>query len=108
MDNSTDMETLVQQTVASLLFEGFDFKTYYVENTADHIYAIITSAHPSISSSLVALLARVEGDKVIIEVDKISGREAPFYKALMAKGIPSERLILDYLHGEDPDKYHRF
>ncbi len=108
MDNSTDMETLVQQTVASLLFEGFDFKTYYVENKADHIYAIITSAHPSISSSLVALLARVEGDKVIIEVDKISGREAPFYKALMAKGIPRERLQLDYLHGEDPDKYHRF
>jgi hypothetical protein len=106
MEFLSEVELIVQEVVASRLFEGYDFKTYYVENKADHIYAIITSAPPAISSSLVALLARIESEKVIIEVDTSSSSEIPLYKSLMEKGISREQLVFAYLHGETPEKHH--
>jgi hypothetical protein len=107
MNTLSDLETVVQETVASLLFKGYDFKTYYVENKTDHIYAIITTAHESISASLIARLARIEGDKVVIEEDMRGLKIVPLYQAFMARGIPREQMVLDYLHGESPDEYHR-
>ena len=104
MNTPLDLEVIVQQTVAEFLFEGFDFKTYYVENSAQHVYAIITSS--TINRSLVAFLAHIEDDKVFIEVDTTSKPEIPLYKVLMSKGIPRERMVLTYVGEHDPDKYH--
>ncbi len=107
MDTSLELETVVQATVAEFMFEYADYNVYYVENTTEHVYAIIGC--PKLASrTWVAFLARIERSKVFIEVDTSYAPEEPLYKALMAKGLPRERMVLDYLGEKDPDKYHGF
>jgi hypothetical protein len=108
MDTSFELETVVKATVAEFMFEWPDYNVYYVENEAEHVYAIVASARVQLKRSLVIFLARIERIKVFIEVDRSIAPEVPLYKALIAKGISRERIVLDYLGEQDPDKYHGF
>jgi hypothetical protein len=81
---------------------------YYVDNKVEHVYAIVACAKVSVSRSVVAFLTRIERGKIFIEVDTSYAPERPLYKALMAKGIPREWMVLAYLGEQDPDKYHGF
>lgn len=109
MDTSVDFENIVQQALAERLrlINGLDYKIYLVENKDQHLHGIIIRSLLKSKPSIVIFLARVQNNKVFIEVDKSSNPEIPLYKALMSKGIPREYMVLEYLGEEDPDEYHR-
>lgn len=105
IDHLTD---IVQREVMDYHGPGLKSKTYYFEDANDHAYTVIVIPeyrYPRKSKSTVVVMARVLGDKVVIDED-ITDR--PLYEALMEAGIPREQIILAYagekLPGEDSQK----
>jgi hypothetical protein len=48
----------------------------------------------------IVMMARLEGEYIIIEADNT---DRPLYEALMARGIPRERIILAYVGESLPE-----
>jgi hypothetical protein len=72
---------------------------YAVSDPARHIYAVIVVPdYPRDFPAGVVILARIVGDKVVIEQDLT---DRPLFKELMRVGIPREQIILTYA-GEAP------
>jgi hypothetical protein len=99
------METLSTLLITTLkqlyVGGGFDLKMYFVSNDDDGVYGVVVVDTPVRKQPAgVVVLARVLGDKVVIEEDLT---DRPLYQALMRQGIPRERLILAYVGEPLPD-----
>lgn len=71
-------------------------RSYYLEDMQEQVYAVLdvpNSDHPLVKKPGIVVMARVVGDKVIIDED-ITDR--PLYEALMEAGIPRQQIVLAY------------
>ncbi len=102
MDRVAELTELVRQQVADYA-KGQDWRgrSYFLENAQENIYAVTfvpAPDHPQAPKLDVIILARVIGDRVVIDED-ITDR--PLYRELMRAGIPREQIVLAYA-GEQP------
>jgi XisI protein len=88
------MDTLaevVKKVVFSYAVEGFNARTFALSNEEEKIYAVnVVDTGVHLRPAGVVVIARVEGDKVIIE-DDLTDR--PLVDALVRAGIPREQIV---------------
>ena len=88
------LNELVRETVFGYAGGGVNLKVYPVSNDALGIYAINVINYPQHDQpAAVAISARIDGDRVIIEEDVT---DRPLVDALVQAGIPREKIVLAY------------
>jgi XisI protein len=91
MDSLTE---IVKKEVAWYANEGYNVILYPILDDVHQTYAINSIGHPNREEfSGITIMARVVGDKVIIEVDNT---DRPLVDGLRHAGIPREQIILAY------------
>ncbi len=91
MDN---LAAIVKKTVFGYASGGVNLRTFPLANEEQQVYAVNVIDTPVREQSAgVVVIARVEGDTVIIEEDTT---DRPLFKALVQNGIPREKIILAY------------
>ncbi len=100
MDMIAELTDLVQREVEDYARGGTaKAVTYPVSDRARQTYTVIVvSDYPRKYNSAVVVMARIVGDKVVIDED-ITDR--PLWEELVRAGIPREQIILAYA-GEAP------
>lgn len=98
MDRVNDLTSLVQREVADYNdVNAWKAHSFYLEDSEKQVYIVVDvpdADHPLVSKPDIVVMARVIGDKVIIDQDIT---DKPLYEALMANaGIPREQIILAY------------
>jgi hypothetical protein len=80
---------------------GGNIRLFPVCDDIRHIYTVNAVDYPNYRELAgVVVLARIVGDKVVIEHD---ATDKPLLEALMARGIPREQIILAYASEPVPD-----
>lgn len=88
------LNELVKEAVFSYASGGLNLRTYPLANEEQGVYAVNVIDWPQRHRpASVVVLARVEGDKVIIEEDLT---DRPLIDALVAAGVAKEQIILKY------------
>lgn len=91
------LNDLVREVVFSYASGGLNLRTYPLSNEDQHIYAVNVIDWPERQRPAgVVVLARIEGDQVIIEEDLT---DRPLVEALVSAGVPREQIILKYAEG---------
>ncbi len=73
---------------------GANVLTFAFADEAHHAYSVVLVDYPKRQhTALVAVLARLVGDKIIIEEDNT---DKPLLDALLQRGIPREQILLAY------------
>ena len=73
---------------------GVHHRSYATLDDIQGIYSVNTIGDPGYEyATRLVMLARIVGDKVIIEYDNTN---RPLYESLMYAGIPREQIILAY------------
>jgi hypothetical protein len=94
MDSLNDV---VRKVVFSYASDGLNLRTYPLSNDEQHVYAVNVIDWPEQHRpAAVVVLARVEGNQVIIEEDLT---DRPLVEALVREGVPREQIILKYAEG---------
>src|SRR5258708_37495064 len=93
MDRIENLSAIVRHEVEAYVSPSPNATLYFMENKIDRLYATVSIPHRH-EQARVVVMARVAGDRVIIEED-ITDR--PLLGALQHPGIPREHLILAYL-----------
>jgi uncharacterized protein (UPF0218 family) len=92
------MDTLKEKlrtAIADYAGKGFNVESYVTVDEANHIYALVSIGDFKGKSFVdTSIIARLEGDKVIIEKDTTN---KPLAEALLQAGIPEEQIELRYL-----------
>lgn len=84
----------VKQVVFSYAAKGLNLRTYALANEEQGVYAVNVIDWPKrLRSAGVVVIARVEGDKVIVEEDLT---DRPLVEALARAGIPREKIVRAY------------
>lgn len=92
MDSS--LAELVKKSVFAYAGGGINLKTFPMANEEKQVYAVLiidTPIHKQDAGIMV--MARVEGDYVIVEEDTTGD---PFFHVLLQHGIPRDKIILAY------------
>jgi len=85
---------VVKKVVFSYATGGLKLRTYALSNEQEGVYAVNVVDWPERHRPAgVVVLARIDGDKVIIEEDLT---DRPLVDALVSAGIPRNRIILKY------------
>lgn len=88
------MDTLaeiVKKVVFSYAVEGFNARTFALSNEEEKVYAVtVVDIGVRLRPAGVVVIARVEGNRVIIE-DDLTDR--PLIDALVSAGIPREQIL---------------
>ena len=92
MDGIENLSAIVRREVEAYVSPSPNATLYFLENSLDRLYATVSIPRRQ-QQVRVVVMARVVGDRVIIEED-ITDR--PLYEALQHAGIPRERIILAY------------
>lgn len=76
-------------------------KTFRLENETEHVYAvtILDTQNRQLDASVV-VIARVQGDLVIIEEDLT---DRPLVDRLVAAGVPRDKIIMAYMGEPVPE-----
>jgi hypothetical protein len=91
------LEDVVREVVFSYASDGLNLRTYPLSNEDQHIYAVNVIDWPERHLPAgVVVLARIEGEQVIIEEDLT---DRPLVEALVSAGIPREQITLKYAEG---------
>ncbi len=91
MDLTTTVQREVEAYNKARVWKG---KGYSVADQGQQLYAVITVPDlPRPHPARVVVMARVVGDKVVIDEDTT---DRPLYEALMHAGIPREKIVLLY------------
>ena len=97
MDRDVILKTVVRDEVADYAnVSDWRAKSYFLENDAEQAYVVVhmpAPDHPDFPQALVVLMARVVGDKVVIEQDST---DRPLYEELLRCGVAREQIILAY------------
>jgi hypothetical protein len=102
MDTLNMLDKVVQREVEAYAAAGWQTKDYIFSDIARQTYSVIAVPDPQrkdITHPMVVVMARIEGDYVVIEED-ITDR--PLVKELIRAGIPRERIILTYVGEQVP------
>ncbi|MBX3066194.1 MAG: XisI protein [Anaerolineae bacterium] len=88
----------LEQTVKNVVFGyaggGPNILVFPVENPSKRVYGVIIIDHPLRKRPAgVMIMARLIGDKVIIEEDST---DRPLVDAMVNAGIPREQIVLAY------------
>jgi hypothetical protein len=87
------MVDTVRRVVADYAGPSLNSTTYFFEDPVKLIFAAASVPLKQRERSRILAMARVDGDKVIVEVD-ITDR--PVYEALRQAGIPDSQIVLAY------------
>jgi hypothetical protein len=88
------LEHIVKRVVHGYAVTGANLRTVAFSNDEQHFYAVnIIDTPVRKRPAGVMVMARVEGDKVIIEEDLT---DRPLVDALVRAGIPREQIVLAY------------
>ena len=88
------LASIVKEVVFSYASGGLNLRTYALSNEEQGVYGVNVIDWPERHRSAgVVVLARVEGEQVIIEEDLT---DRPLVEALVAAGIPREQIVLKY------------
>ncbi len=77
---------------------GIDLRLYFLQDATNRIYAVNAIVDPFIEDmdedrAGVVVIARVEGETVIIEDD---ATDKPLIDALLQRGVPRSQIVLAY------------
>ncbi|MCC7450458.1 MAG: XisI protein [Anaerolineae bacterium] len=88
------LKEIVKSEVAWYASGGFNVKTYFFPKEDEQVYAVVAVDWPVRHyPASVVVLARIEGDMVIIEEDTT---DRPLVDSLVHAGIPREKIIRAY------------
>ncbi|SRR5258708_24285456 len=88
------LASIVKEVVFSYASSGLNLRTYALSDEEQKIYAVNVVDWPERHRpAAVVVLARVEGEQVIIEEDLT---DRPLVEALVSAGISREQIILKY------------
>jgi len=88
------LASTVKEVVFSYASGGLNLRTFALSNEEQGVYGVNVIDWPERHRAAgVVVLARVEGEQVIIEEDLT---DRPLVDALVAAGIPRERIVLKY------------
>jgi hypothetical protein len=94
MDTPTLKQILVEE-MNKYAGEGLNAYSYLTENEPEHLYTVVDIVNVRGQRIIgTVLLARLQEDKIIIELDHNS---KPLADALTARHVPEEQLVLAYL-----------
>lgn len=93
MDAGTLKGILVEE-MQKYAGEGLNASSYLTENEAEHLYTVVDIANVRGKRIIgTVLVARLQDDKVIIELDH---NNKPLVDALIARGVPEAQIIPAY------------
>lgn len=93
MDTRTLKQLLIEE-MQKYAGEGLNAHSYLTENDAEQLYTVVDIANVRGKRIIgTVLVARLENDKIIIELDH---NNKPLVDALSARGIPSSQVVLAY------------
>lgn len=92
--DTTALKQILIEEMQKYAGEGLNAYSYLTKNEADHIYSVIDIAAVR-GQRLVStvLIARLVGDRIVIELDH---NNKELVDALTARGVPAEQIILAY------------
>jgi XisI protein len=97
MDRVVDVNAIVRHEVADYNdVHDYKVKGYFLEDAKQSVYSIVIvpeADHPFVHEPSMMMLARVVGDKVVIDEDKT---DRPLFEALVEAGIPREKIVIAY------------
>ncbi len=95
---------VVREVVFRYASAGLNLRTYALSNDVQQIYAVNVIDWPARHNpASVVILARVEGEQVIIEEDST---DRPLVEALIDAGIPRERIVFKHVEQTSPTHAH--
>jgi hypothetical protein len=91
----TGLSALAKQLVMDYAADSIRAKTYFVEDAAHHVFAVLdVPDHPRQFPAAMVLMARIVDDYVVIEHDI---HDRPLWQALVRAGVPRDKIILAYI-----------
>jgi hypothetical protein len=88
------LNEIVKDTLKEYVGSGFDNRTFPLVNEEEQIYAVNVIDTPVRKRRAgVVVIARVDGDRVIIEEDLT---DRPLVDALVRAGVPRDKIVLAY------------
>jgi hypothetical protein len=88
------LNDIFKDTLLQYVGKGFDNRSFPLVNEAEQIYAVNIIDTPIRKRKAgVVVIARVDGDRVIIEEDLT---DRPLVDALVKAGVPREKIVLAY------------
>ena len=88
------LASIVKEVVFSYAAGGLNLRTFPLSNEEQGVFSVNVIDWPERHrSAAVVVLARVEGEQVIIEEDLT---DRPLVDALVSAGIPRENIVLKY------------
>ncbi|MBC7870338.1 MAG: XisI protein [Chitinophagaceae bacterium] len=89
-----DLKKSVKREVEKYAVPSFNSQTFAAFDDNRGVYIVMSVvAAPTLDRAVPVVMARVEGDKVIIEAD---GTNKPLVDALVQAGIPPNKIVLAY------------
>jgi hypothetical protein len=99
----TELIDIVREEVIEYASDGvgINLRLFPICDEKRLIYAVNAVDYPQYDTFAgVVVLARIVGDKVVIEHD---GTDKPLFDALLGRGIPREKIVLAYANEPVPD-----
>jgi hypothetical protein len=94
------LEETLKQTMLWYAADNDNIKMSFLSNETEHTHGVILITTPIHERSpMIAVLARVADNKIIIEEDNT---DRPLYQALMDAGISRNQIILAYVNEPIP------
>ncbi len=93
MDRVVDLTALVRREVADYAAESPNSTLFFLEDQPHQVFATVVVPTSPTSKTRIVVMARVEGDTVIIDADNTY---RPLYEELMHNGVPAQNIILGY------------
>jgi hypothetical protein len=100
MDTATATQILIKE-ISAYAVEMLNGHSYLMSSADNRAFAVIAvdDEHNEYSGS-AGLIARIEGDKIIIEHDMYN---KPLVDALVQAGVPREQIVLTYIGETVPE-----
>lgn len=104
MERIEKLTEIVRREVADYHGPALKATTYYLEDSANRMYAVIIVPeyeYPRKTKTGVVVVARIVDDTVIIEEDTT---DRPLFEELMRAGVPREKIVLAYAGEKVPSQ----
>lgn len=99
MDSVTSLEAILQQETAAYATNSPNAVMHFIADSVQHTYAVISIPNRDKNKSRVVVMARLQGDQIVIETDIT---DKPLHDALTAAGVADEQIVRAYLHEPTP------